>query len=97
MIDFLFNLDLSLAPQIHQKSTQEAPKINKKSIRNNVQDMIPFFIFFSILEASWVPSWTHIETMLATKSKKIRIQKQSKQKALKKEGRRKLSRDLGGP
>ena len=44
MIDFLVNLALNLALKIHQKSTQEAPKINKKSIKNNIQDMIPFFI-----------------------------------------------------
>ena len=43
-INFLLNLAVDLALKIHQKSTQEAPKINKKSIKNNVQDMNPFFI-----------------------------------------------------
>ena len=43
-LNFLVNLALNLALKIHQKSTQEAPKINKKSIKNNVQDMILFFI-----------------------------------------------------
>ena len=47
MIDFLVNLALNLAPKIHHKPSQEAPKINKKLIKINVQDMIPFFIDFS--------------------------------------------------
>ena len=46
MIDFLVNLALNLALKIHQKSTQEPPKIYKKSIKNNIQDMIPFFTDF---------------------------------------------------
>ena len=46
-INFLVNLALNLALKIHQKSTQEPPKINRNSIKNNIQDMIPFFIDFS--------------------------------------------------
>ena len=60
-IDFLFNFTLNLAPKIHQKSTQEAPKINKKSIKNNVQDMIPFFIDFSRF---WRPLGPQVGPML---------------------------------
>ena len=47
MIDFLVNLALNLALKIHQEFIQEAPKINKKSINNNIQHMIPFFIHLS--------------------------------------------------
>ena len=37
MTDFLVNLAFNLGPQIHQKSTQEAPKIDKKGIENMMQ------------------------------------------------------------
>ena len=46
---------LNLAFKIHQKSTQEAPRINKKSIKNDVQDIIPFFLDFSRL-------WSRIDS-----------------------------------
>ena len=37
----------------------------------------PFFLrFFSILEASWAPSWIHVEAMLATKPSKKHLPKQ---------------------
>ena len=38
-LNFLVNLALNLALKIHQKSTQEAPKINKISIKNNIQEI----------------------------------------------------------
>ena len=41
-IDVLLNLTLNLAPKIYQKPSQEVTKIDKKLIKNNVQDMIPF-------------------------------------------------------
>ena len=37
MIDFLVNLAPNLRPKTHQKSTQEAPKIDKKGIENIMQ------------------------------------------------------------
>ena len=46
MIEFLINLALNLAPKTHHKSTQEPPKINTKSIKNNVQHMIRFSSIF---------------------------------------------------
>ena len=42
MIDFSFNLALNLAPQTHQKSRQEAPKICKKGIENRMQVDLEF-------------------------------------------------------
>ena len=36
MIYFLVNLALNLAPQTHQKSIQESPKIDKKGIENRM-------------------------------------------------------------
>ena len=86
MIDFLVNLALNLALKIHQKSTQEAPKINKKSIKNNVQDVFPFLIIFSWFWRPLGPQvGSHVEAMLATKPSKKRLRKQHK-KTLKKEG-----------
>ena len=61
MIDFLFNLDLNLAPKTHQKSTQDAPKINKNSITNNIQHMISFFIDSSRF---WRPLGFQVAPML---------------------------------
>ena len=60
-IDFLINIALNLASKIHQKSTQEAPKINKNSITNNIQHMIPFFIDFSRF---WRPLGPQVGPML---------------------------------
>ena len=42
MIQFLVNLALNLAPKTHQKSTQEAPKIDKKGIENIMQVGLEF-------------------------------------------------------
>ena len=61
MIYFLVNLAFNLALKIHQKSTQEPPKIYKKSIKNNIQDMIPFFIDFSRF---WRPLGPQVGPML---------------------------------
>ena len=58
---FFINLALNLALKIHQKSTQEPPKIYKKSIKNNIQDMIPFFIDFSRF---WRPLGPQVGSML---------------------------------
>ena len=56
MIDFLVNLALNLGPKIHQKSTQDRPKIDQKSIKKHGQDMIRFLIdFWSILEPNLAP------------------------------------------
>ena len=60
-IDFLDNLALNLAFKSNQKSTQEAPKINKKSIKNNVQDMIPVFLDFCRF---WRPLGLQVGLML---------------------------------
>ena len=50
MIDFLINLPLNLAPKIHQKSTQEAPKIDKQG--------------YSKHDASWLGIWIPLGTDL---------------------------------
>ena len=42
MIDFLVNLALNLALKTNQKSTQEAPKIDKKGIENRMQVALEF-------------------------------------------------------
>ena len=42
MIDFLVNLVPNLSPKTHQKSTQEAPKIDKKGIENKKQAGLDF-------------------------------------------------------
>ena len=42
MIDFLVNLAPNLRPKTHQKSTQEAPKIDKKGIENRMQVDLEF-------------------------------------------------------
>ena len=42
MIDFLVNLAFNLGPKTHQKSTKEAPKIDKKGIENMMQDALEF-------------------------------------------------------
>ena len=42
MIDLLVNLALNLAPKTHQKSSQEAPKIDKKGIENMMQVGLEF-------------------------------------------------------
>ena len=42
MIDFLVNLALNLAPTTHQKSNQEAPKIDKKDIEHMMQVALAF-------------------------------------------------------
>ena len=56
MIDCLVNLALNLGPKIHQKSTQEHPKIDPKSIKKHGQDMIRFLIvFWSILDPNLAP------------------------------------------
>ena len=43
MMDFLVNLAPNLSPKTHQKSTQEAPKIDKKG--------------YSKHDASWLEIW----------------------------------------
>ena len=50
MIDFLVNLAPNLSPKTHQKSTQEAPKIDKKG--------------YSKLDASWLGIWNPLGTDL---------------------------------
>ena len=50
MIDFLVNLALSSALKIHQKSTQEVPKIDKKG--------------YSKHDASWLGIWNPLGTDL---------------------------------
>ena len=93
MIDFLVNLALNLALKIHQKSTQEPPKNYKKSIKNYIQNMTPFFIdFFSILEASWAPSWTYVEAMFAKKPSKKQLRQQHQKNTKKTNPRKNLVR-----
>ena len=75
---------------------QHRPKINYKSIKNQVQDMTRFGLISSILEASWVPSWRHVEAMLATKPFKRQHPKQNK-KYFKKEAEREIGQGPGGP
>ena len=50
MIDFLVNLVPNLNPKTHQKSTQEAPKIDKKG--------------YSKHDASWLGIWNPLGTNL---------------------------------
>ena len=50
MIDFLVNLVPNLAPKTHQKSTQEAPKIDKQG--------------YSKHDASWLGIWIPLGTDL---------------------------------
>ena len=77
MIDFLVNLALNLALKIHQKFTQEPPKNYKKFNQKKHTKHDPFsYRFFSILEASWAPSWTYVEAMLATKPSKKQVRQQ---------------------
>ena len=49
MIDFLVNLAPNLRPKTHQKSTQEAPKIDKKG--------------YSKHDASWLGIWSPLGTV----------------------------------
>ena len=49
MIDFLINLALNLGPKVHQKSSQEAPKIDKKGHRK--------------YDASWLGIWSPLGTI----------------------------------
>ena len=51
MIDFLINLAPNLKPKTFQKSTQEAPKIDKK--------------VYSKLDASWLGIWSPLGMVLA--------------------------------
>ena len=65
MFDLLVNLTLNLGFKIYQKSTQEAPKIDKKGIENVMQVGLEFgpllgwfFVDFGPkLGAKLEPSW----------------------------------------
>ena len=59
--------------------------------------MMRFFDrFFSILDEFWTPSWSHVGAMLATKSQKKRLQKQSQKKPSKR-GKRQTDAPPSGP
>ena len=61
MIHFSVNLALNLVPQVHQKCTQEPPKISKKSIKTMSKVWSVLDRFLSMLEASWSPSWRRVD------------------------------------
>ena len=67
MIDFLVNLAPNLSRKTHQKSPQEAPKINKKSIENMMQVGLEFG---PLLGRFWVDFGSKLEGKLAPKSEK---------------------------
>ena len=51
-----------------------------------VRGSLKFDRFLSILEASWAPSWRHVDAMLATKPKKNDFENKATKKALKQGG-----------
>ena len=64
MIDFLVNLAFNLAPKTHQKSNQEAPKIDKKGIISWMLFLIDFLLN---LGTSWVDCWWILGAKLKAK------------------------------
>ena len=77
MIDFLVNLVPNLAPKTHQKSTQEAPKIDKKGYSKH--DDASWLGIWSPLGTDlggfWVQLGRQVGAKLAPKSEKIGQQK----------------------
>ena len=88
MVDFLVSLALNLGPKTPQKSTQEAPKIDKKGIENIMQVGLEFgpllgrFLvdFGTKLGGKLDPSWFQIDE----KSIKKQCQQNDRKKVPKK-------------
>ena len=84
MIDFLVNLAPNLKPKTHQKSTQEAPKIdNKRYSKHDASWPGIWSPLGTVLVGSWAQDVSQVGTKLAPKSAKNREPK-NHQKMIKK-------------
>ena len=83
MIDFLVNLAPNLAPKTHQKSTQEAPKIDKKEYSKHDASWLGIWRPLGTdLGGFWVQVGRQVGTRMAPKSEKLGQQKIIKKRSL---------------